>query len=104
MQAGHSLLASYCPLPALGILCDDEGRPWQDGGEGLLLCANISEWAGEAQAVCLESLIGGCGSALKNGVMHLGGAEPGVLASGFSSGLCLALSLVPISEPQHSHL
>lgn len=77
MQAGHSLLASYCPLPALGILCDDEGRPWQDGGEGLLLCANISEWAGEAQAVCLESLIGGCGSALKNGVMHWEGLSLG---------------------------
>lgn len=88
MQAQHSLLASYCPL---GILCDGEGRPWQDGGEGLLLHANISEWAGEAQSVCLESLLGGCGSALRNGVMYLGRAEPGILASGFSSGLCHAL-------------
>ena len=77
---------------------------WQSTVSAFQYADYISEWAGEAQAVCLESLIGGCGSALKNGVMHLGGAEPGVLASGFSSGLCLALSLVPISEPQPSHL
>lgn len=93
-----------CPLPALGVLCDGEGRPRWDGGEGLLLHADISEWAGEAQAVCLESLLGGCGSALRNGVMHLGGAEPGVLGAGFYSRLCHALCLVPVSEPQSSHL
>ena len=93
-----------CPLPALGVLCDGEGRPRQDGGEGLLLNANISEWAGEPQAVCLEFLLGGCGSALRNGVMLLGGAEPGVLGAGFYAELCHALCLVPVSEPQSSHL
>ena len=93
-----------CPLPALGVLYDGEGRPRQDGGEGLLLHADISEWAGEPQAVCLESLLGGCGSALRNGVMLLGGAEPGVLGAGFYAELCHALCLVPVSEPQSSHL